>query len=331
MPAELPEIPVRDPGPGGLGSYSLNNIEGAEGLMDAVIHGFGPLGTLIRPFLGPADRLAQRHLARIGDPYLAEIEATKRAMGRPGAIAFALSYEAGCTARVFPGEAPVLFRTLDWPFKGIGHRIEIVRLQSPAGPWITATWPGLAGILHGSAPGRFLISMNQAPQPMTRFGRAGAWLGSKIKLFRNPGLPPMHLLRQVFETVPDYDTAVATLTEAPLAAPAIFTLAGPNGAATVIERTETEAATAAPVAANHFASLTPAGPSRWRARGYDSLLRHEMAGNLTEPPDLTALPEPILNPHTRLAMRLDWEGGLAIAGYEGPNRVTQLTQAQLDP
>ncbi|MEM8792623.1 MAG: carcinine hydrolase/isopenicillin-N N-acyltransferase family protein [Pseudomonadota bacterium] len=329
MPADLPHIPVHDAGDGGLGAYALREIAKAEALMDAVLKGFGPLRYAIRPLLGPADRLAQRHLARIGDPYLAEIEATREAMGRPGAIAFALSYEAGCTARVFPGDTPCLFRTLDWPFKGIGDRVEILRVNSPAGPWITATWPGLAGILHGAAPGRFLISMNQAPQPMTRFGRAGAWVSGKLKFLQNPGLPPMHLLRHVFETAPDYETAAHRLTHEPLAAPAIFTLAGPNGAATVIERTETECAISGMAATNHFNKLMPDEPAFWRARGYESEKRYQMACEMTSPPALDDLPKPVLNPHTRLAMTMEWDGTLRIAGYEGPQRVTEITTGRL--
>lgn len=140
----------------------------------------------------------------------------------------------------------------------------------------------------------------------------------------------MHLLRQVFEIARDYEAAVDTLTNAPLAAPAIFTLAGPGGRATVIERTETEAATANPVAANHFTSLVPAGSSRWRPRGYDSQQRHEMASNLDAPPELENLPEPILNPHTRLAMTLHWDGQVRIAGFEGPERVTKVTTAAVE-
>jgi hypothetical protein len=49
--------------------------------------------------------------------------------------------------------------------------------------------------------------------------------------------PPMHVLRQVFETAADFDTARRELEKAPIAAETIFTLVGPAAGQTcVIER-----------------------------------------------------------------------------------------------
>jgi hypothetical protein len=261
------------------------------------------------------------------DPYREEILALPQILGRPGAVAFSLSYEWGCTARVFEnGGVPQLFRTLDWPYHGLGARIEVVHLSGPAGDWVTATWPGAMGALHGAAPGRFAVALNQAPERQSGFGRSIDWLVSKRRFLRQTGLPPPHLLRQVFEQAPDYRTARRMLAETPLAVPVIFTLAGVEpGEACVIERVETDAASPVEgpaVATNHFTTAL-GGATRWRMRGHDSPDRHRAAGALKTTPPVDHLEVPILNPLTRLALTLDASGHLSVAGYEGATRVTQ--------
>ena len=243
-------------------------------------------------------------------------------MGRPGAIAFSLSYEWGCTARAFADDGPpVLLRVLDWPFHGIGRLIEVVRLSGPAGDWITATWPGVIGVLHGAAPGRFAIALNQAPERRSGIGRVPDWIASKHRFLRQPGLPPAHLLRQVFETAPDYAAARRMLSEAPVAAPVIFTLTGAHaGESCTIERIEDSAQITEAVATNHF--TTELGQGAWRERGIDSTARRAAAVALTAPPEVDALAPPILNDLTRLALTLDATGRLAVAGYEGAEQVT---------
>ena len=196
----LPPIPDWDYRQGGLAAFAAERVGAATGLMDTVLAGLGLGGRLLRPLLPLGDRIAARHLARIDDPYREEILALPQLMGRPGAIAFSLSYEWGCTSRAFNSEGvPVLLRVLDWPFHGIGRLIEVVRLSGSAGDWITATWPGMMGVLHGAAPGRFAIAMNQAPERRTGFGRIADWTGSKYRVLLQPGLPPAHLLRQVVD------------------------------------------------------------------------------------------------------------------------------------
>ena len=179
------------------------------------------------------------------------------------------------------------------------------------------------GVLHGSAPGRFAIALNQAPERALRLGRGASWLGSKRRFLRATGLPPPHLLRQVFETAPDYATACRMLAETPVAVPVIYTLAGPAaGEACVIERTETaHAVLPDAAAANHFASAV-AGTRRWRARGYDSHERRAAALRADRAPMLDALTPPILNPLTRLAMEMSPVGRLSAVGYEGARQVT---------
>ncbi len=59
--------------------------------------------------------------------------------------------------------APVLRRTLDWPFRGLGKCVEIAWQSGPAGEFYNVTWPGPVGVLSAMAPGRFCAVINQAP------------------------------------------------------------------------------------------------------------------------------------------------------------------------
>jgi hypothetical protein len=345
--ADLAVIPEWDHRADGLPAYVRARRQAANGVMEAVLDGLGFAGMALRPMLPLGDRIAARRLAAMDDPYRDEILALPAVLDRPGAVAFSLSYEWGCTTRVFEnGGIPQLFRILDWPFHGLGARIEVVRLSGPAGldwpfhglgarievvrlsgpagDWVTATWPGVMGALHGTAPGRFAIALNQAPERQTGFGRPIDWLTSKRRFLRQTGLPPQHLLRQVFEQAPDYATAREMLTETRVAVPVIYTLAGANpGEACVIERTETAAASPTegpPIAANHF--TTPLRNGRWRARGRDSLGRHCAASTLEAAPPVDRLEEPLLNELTRLALTMDATGRLSVTGYEGLAQVT---------
>ena len=321
----LPEVPVRDYRAAGLLAYVADHRDAARDLLETVLAGLGPVARLGQPFLPAADRLAERKLAEIQDPYLEEILEVRRIVGRPGPVAFSLSYEFGCTARVFDGAPPILFRTLDWPFRGLGQRVEIVHLPGPAGDWVTATWPGVIGCLHCAAPGRFAAALNQAPERRGRFGRAVDWIAAKRVFLASDGLPPPHLLRLVLETAPDYDAACRMLAETPVAAPVIFTLAGHlPGQACVIERTETAHAFAEiPAAANHFTTAIADGAG-WRARGYDSPGRRDRAYQLDSPPPLDALVPPILNPLTRLAVTASADGGFSVAGYDADIQTTSV-------
>ena len=324
---DLPNVPVHDYRDGGMVAFVRDHRAEALDLMDTVIRGLGPAGPLLRPFLSLGDRLARRHLAKMRDPYAQEIAEIGTILARPGPTVFNLSYEFGCTARVFDApEGPILFRTLDWPFRGLGERIRIVHLLGSAGNWTLATWPGVVGCLQATAPGRFAVVLNQAPERGARLGRAVAWVSSKRAVLRSSGLPPAHLLRQVCEIAPDFDTAKRLLTETPLAAPVIYTLAGPRpGQACTIERTETQARqTEAPAAANHFASgLEPS--ARWRSRGYDSEARRDAVLGAEVPIPIDALEPPILNPLTRLAVSMDATGSLSVIGYDADRPVTALT------
>ena len=85
-------------------------------------------------------------------------------LGYPGIWFLNGCYQWGCTAlaREQAG-APWLARTLDWPFPGLGRYLEVARMQGPAGAFDNVGWPGYAGVLTASAPGRFAAAINQAP------------------------------------------------------------------------------------------------------------------------------------------------------------------------
>lgn len=324
----IPEWDYRD---GGLLALARDRREEASAVMDAVLDGFGVAGAAIRPLLPLGDRVAARRLAAMGDPYLQEVLALPRLIGRPGPAAFSLSYEWGCTCRVFEtGGVPLLLRVLDWPFRGLGERVEIVHLSGPAGSWITATWPGVLGALHGAAPRRFAAALNQAPERRTGLGRAVDYLSAKRRFLGSTGIAPAHLLRLVLETAPDYASARRMLSETPVAVPVIYTLAGTrSGESCVIERLETRAEEPSggpAAAANHFASAI--APGDWRPRGIESASRRAAAQALGSPPALDALSPPILNALTRLALTADAAGRLSVVGYDGDRRVTRVREAQ---
>lgn len=325
----LAKIPTHDHRQDGLIGLVRKRPEAAGAVMDAVLSGMGPTGRIVRPALARADRMAERWLRRAGDPYLDEILAVRAAVGRPGPVAFSLSYEFGCTTRVFDGAPPTLFRTLDWPFRGLGERVQIVHLRGPAGDWTTATWPGVVGVVHGVAPGRFAAALNQAPERRSGLGRPVDWLSGKRRFWRSRGLPPTHLLRRVLETCPDYESAREVLATTPLAAPAIFTLAGTErGQAVTIERTETAMASLSrPAAANAFSEIE--APRRWRPRGIDSAGRLAQICALDVAPAHDAIAPPILNALTRLAVTMTPAGHLSVTGFDGPARTTETQTARL--
>ena len=323
----LPEIPVLDYRGGGMLAYQRDAAGRAGRVMDTVLGGIGPAGRAGRLLLPLADRIADRRLTAMADPYHAEIRAVRDWVGRPGPIAFSLSYEFGCTARVFDGERPVLFRTLDWPFKGIGALVEIVHLPGDAGDWVAATWPGVVGCLQGAASGRFAAALNQAPERV-HGGRVWSWIAAKRQVMRSRAMPPTHLLRRVFERAPDFTTACEMLTRTPVVCPVIFTIAGGRpGEARVIERLENDwAVVREPAAANHFTSELDRH-DRWRARGIESGARRERILSAAAPPDHDHLASPVLNSLTRLAVTASAAGDLIATGYDGDRQVTAVTPA----
>ena len=97
-------------------------------------------------------------------PMSGTLESIAAALGFPGVWFLNGSYQWSCTATARDEDGvPWLARTLDWPFPGLGRHLEIARMRGAAGEFINVTWPGYAGVLTASAPGRFAAAINQAP------------------------------------------------------------------------------------------------------------------------------------------------------------------------
>ena len=293
----------------------------ARALRDDCLTFFPPATSFALPML---DRLARRWLSRSSSPYVPEIEGIAAFLGFSGIWFLNGSYQWGCTAMARDEEGePWLARTLDWPFPGLGRHVEIAHKWGAAGDFYNLTWPGYVGTLTGMAPGRFAASINQAP--LWRRTRH-PWLrpvdiaANALSTWRIRHIPPDQLLRQVFETCSDFETARATLERTPVARPVIFTLVGVHpGERCVIERTEEgfETRNTMTVAANDWHVRR----DPWEARiggdlvltcGYDeasenSRTRSETInnfdGSLIHRP-FGWLVEPVHNRYTRLAAEM---------------------------
>lgn len=317
----LPVIPVRDVGPDLALSTLAADPGRARALLDVAA---GPVPELL---LKVADRISRGWLVRSGNPYLSEIDAMSKRLGRAGGHFFNVHYEWGCTTGVKPaagGGNPRLVRVLDWRTPGLGRHVMAVRVTGEAGPWISLTWPGFAGVLQAVAPGRFAAALNQAPMADPVGLLPADWAVNRARVWRNGSLPPAHLLRRAFETARDYAEALAILTETPVAAPAIFTLAGVSpGEGAVIERREQDAR----IHAGHACTANAWQSAEWsgRARGKHNAERVAMlrglAGEIGD--DLGWLAAPILNDTTRLVMVADAKAGWVVArGYEAGKPAT---------
>ena len=201
-----------------------------------------------RPLLPIADALARHWLLRSASPYVEEVHAIARLNGGAGVYMVNTSYEWACTvaARAPGTNAPLLVRTLDWPFAGLGRHVAVARQAGPAGEFWNVTWPGAVGVLTGMAPRRFAATINQAPlyrRTPVDLLRFFDYAANAVRTFsRVRHAPPDHVLRQVFETAPDYAGARDMLCRLPMARPVLITLAGvASGRVCVIEREETSA------------------------------------------------------------------------------------------
>ncbi len=313
-PEDLPEIPVVDCGAGGPFRLAELMPAGMADMLDAARRLY------TRPLLGLIDRRSQAWLARNKSPYAPEIERIAAFAGRPGVRALNISYEWACTTGARDGR---LCRVLDWPFKGLGRGVAVARHTGQAGTWYNVTWPGFVGVLTALKPGKFAAALNQAPLRRRTGLLACDWLIDRVRVDRSIDPPSTHILRQAFETCPDFDSALAFLGSQPMALPALFVLAGVKGEVAIIERQEQDAIIhRGPGAiANHW--LNP--DWRGRPRGEESQGRRQMLldrieGHALEP-DFSWLVPPILNRRTRLATFLDAvKGEMAILGLEQSGR-----------
>ncbi|MAU08117.1 MAG: hypothetical protein CL919_09745 [Deltaproteobacteria bacterium] len=267
------------------------------------------------------DRLSRRWLEKSDNPYRAEIAEVAERLGRPGAYLLNLSYEWTCTAGVGPdpeGAGTRLLRTLDWPLPGLGRDVVAAGHEGPAGRWWNVTWPGFVGVATAMAPGRFAAAINQPPIRRLTPSCWLDWALNRPPVWRSRALPPVHLLRRVFDEARTYTDAKGMLCETTLAIPAFFTLAGvEDGEGCVIERGEQLAhVQGAPASiANHWI----AGDGTGHPRGGDSEGRWRMMEELRDraPGDFSWVRPPILNPTTRLAIVANAaRGTLSVQGFE---------------
>lgn len=306
---------------------------GAHALIAAATNTYGPLGEFASKAVLPlGDNISRRWLERCKNPYLDEIHAIANELSRDGVYFLNVCFEWGCTSGVWQTDnGPLLRRVLDWPFPALGEYIVVAHQKGAAGDFLNATWPGVTGIYQASAPGRFAVAINQAPMREHGGGFVGDWLQARIATGRSFGIPPSHLLRQVFETAPTYADAQNKLCNTPLAVPAIFILAGTkDGEGCVIERTETqfvlrEMTDGRVCATNHFEGAFEDSGKGWRARPIDSEGRLSCANALGTSEDQTWFSAPIANINSRLVLQANAATGhLSVMGTEGVNPVTEI-------
>jgi hypothetical protein len=348
--AELASIPVSDIRALGIARHAFAEPERARALRDDCI---AALPRAVRLLLPAMDAATRRWLGRSHSPYVGEIERLAAALALPGIWFLNGCYQWGCTALARDeGAAPWLARTLDWPFPGLGRRVEVVRMQGAAGDFFNVTWAGYVGVLTAMAPGRFAAAINQAP--LKRRTRK-PWLRPAdiaVNAARTWGVrhcPPDHLLRQVFETCGGFDEARRQLETVPVARPVIFTLVGcARGERCVIERTE-EGFVSRSADTSSANDWLESGPP-WEARVSSAHLvtrtyEEAAARNLARREALVAWQQPlgrsrlawveppVLNAMTRIAVEMCPANAiLRVAGYEPeegselPVRVTEIRE-----
>ncbi|MBV9420023.1 MAG: hypothetical protein JO348_09640 [Alphaproteobacteria bacterium] len=333
----LPVIPFADIRGGSSLDLLKRFPDTARALARSAVSTFGfvsrAAGAVALPL---GDRASRRWLEETDNTYRKEIDALAHYLGIRGVYFLNICFEWGCTSGVWrDASGPTMHRVLDWPFPHLGTFMVVAQQSGPAGDFYNMTWPGLAGSFQGLAPGRFAAAVNQAPMRMHRRGYAGDWIKNRRVWRGGKGMPAAHLLREVFETAPDYATARVRLSETRLAVPAIFILSGPrDGEGCIIERSEEEAATrpladsASVCVANHFESRLAQHGHGWRPRPIDSHGRAAAARNLGErelAEEFGWFRPPIANAHSRLAFNANAATGhLALIGTDGAIPATQV-------
>lgn len=322
---DLPAIPVLDVGPR-FGLETLQReLPRARALFDQATHRVPVFA------LKSLDTVSRRWLDRWDHAHLPEIDEIARTIDRPGAYFLSVNYEWGCSCRVGPSpdsRSARLVRVLDWATPGLGRHLIAARVKSGAGPFVALAWPGYSGVIQAMAPGRFSGAINQAPLRTSVGVYALDWMAARARVWKTPHPTPAHLMRDVFETAADFAEAKHLLATRPIAAPAIFSIAGvkPHETA-VIERREEEAQVhaGATTATNHWQAPGWHGT----ARGGDSPGRaaqmHRVVPDFD--PAFPWLAAPVLNPRTRLVMMADAAAGRVMAqGYENGRPATSVLE-----
>src|SRR5215210_6912259 len=158
----LKPIPVVDLRSGGPEAYAAASLAALDDLRAGCVT-FVP--SVARPLLPVAEALCRRWLERSASAYAGEVWAIAALLDKPGIYLGNTAYEWACTVGTCrgSGEAPVLARTLDWPFPGMGRHLVVARQSGVAGDFWNVTWPGAVGVLTATAPGRFAATINLAP------------------------------------------------------------------------------------------------------------------------------------------------------------------------
>ena len=290
-----------------------------------------------------ADKKSLAWLKNNRNPYLYEIESFSEIMDKPGIISLNLSYEWACTSGTYRTDETVsLLRVLDWPYPSLGKHLVIALQKGKAGDFYNVTWPALSGVFTGLASGRFAAAINQAPMRAHQLSHFGDWFRNRMIASHETGLPPSHLLRQVFENAANYQDAKRLLSETRIAVPAIFTLSGINqGEGCIIERLEDSAqvielsASQQVTASNHFNSSLANVGKGWRPRQIDSIGRYKQSCDI-HGYDIAAehfdwLRAPIRNQYTRLCCVANAATNrLMVQGFEGMMEVTSIFTMQAE-
>jgi hypothetical protein len=353
MSARLPAIPIVDVRDGGPPRHARESAARARALRDSCLS-FFPVAA--RPLVPALDWLSHRALRRSHSPYLAEIAQISAALDISGVWLLNASYQWGCTARAAEHDGvPWLMRTLDWPFRGLGHHTELARMGGECGDFVSVTWPGFVGVLTAMAPGRFAAALNQAPmwrRTRHRYLRPYDYVANARNVAAGGGrMPPDQLLRRAFEACADFAAARRLLEATPVARPVIYTLVGcAAGERCIIERTETDFVSREDdtSAANDWVPRRPGwegriGTRRFFVCSFDEAGRVSQAkkeflatwnGSLTTT-SFDWVREPVLNPYTRLAVVMNPARGMLRArGYDMvggdlPEPVTQIGELEL--
>lgn len=321
----LPAIPLVEVGDAGMVAIAMAE---PRRLRDILTVARGHYST---PVLWMADRLSELWLARNENPYLEEVLVIADHIDGPGAFMLNMSFEWACTAGVGPDPARAgnrLLRTMDWPLDGLGRNLVVARVTGEAGLYDSVTWPGFAGVLSAMAPGRFSAAINQPPLRRYTPSCWLDWMFARLRMWREDSLPPVHLLRQVFDQCETYEEAREILSDTTLAMPVFFSLSGIGvQECCVIERTEDVVIVhdGPRAIANHWLHMGLAG----HGRGVDSRGRLDQINTLRHdaPNDFSWVVPPILNTGTRLSMIANArEGRLKVLGWE-QNPIT----GQLEP
>jgi hypothetical protein len=334
LPNALTVVPVVDVRDGGPVRHALEGRERVRALRDDCVSWLPSAVTALLPAI---DALTRIWLRRSSSPYVAEAETIAATLGLSGIWFLNGCYQWSCTTLAHEqAGAPWLMRTLDWPFPGLGRRLEVARMRGPAGDFDNVTWPGYVGTLTASAPGRFAAAINQAPvwrRTRHPWLRPYDFARNALRTWRIRFIPPDHLLRQVFETCTSFSEARRRLETTPVARPVIYTLVGCKpGERCVIERTEQGCASRDDdtSAANDWLRSTPPWEARISSQHLFTRSYEEAADNSrTRREQLVAwtgqfsggqfdwVMPPVLNPFTRLAVEMcPATGVLRAAGYE---------------